>query len=129
MALKTMIENLKKAREAYDKQLAALGENAQKAVVESLAELIPKGKVLVWSQYTPYFNDGEACTFSVRDPYLQDENEDDEHDPYEGDDLPKGLAKAWDALPEDLMEKAFGDHVQVWVKHGGEFSVDECSHD
>ena len=23
-----------------------------------------------WEQYTPYFNDGEECTFSIRDPFF-----------------------------------------------------------
>jgi hypothetical protein len=30
-----------------------------------------------WTQYTPYFNDGEACEFSVRDVYLTLESESD----------------------------------------------------
>jgi hypothetical protein len=28
----------------------------------------PEIKVVTWTQYAPYFNDGDACVFSVRDP-------------------------------------------------------------
>ncbi len=191
MALKTMIENLNKARESYEKQLAAVGKNAQKAVAEFLAPLIPPGHGVRWNQYTPYFNDGESCTFSVNEPYLvrlgdEDEEDDgeendielrgasklygtaDREESYETDDhnkeLPrkpgalyyqreyakktvtytvkgfpkiegwtkakiKELENAWGELPHDLLEQAFGDHVRVIVKHGGEFDVGEYSHD
>lgn len=130
MALKTMIENLNKAREAYEKQLESLGKDAQKAVAEALGALIPEGKVLVWTQYTPYFNDGDACIFGVNDAYLQDASEDDDYSAYDGEwKLPDDLKEAWRSLPGDLMENAFGDHVKVWIKHGGAFDVSEYSHD
>lgn len=34
----------------------------------------PEIKAVVWNQYTPYFNDGEACEFGVNDKYLVDTN-------------------------------------------------------
>ena len=79
MALKTMIENLNAARKAYDEQLAALGAEAAKAVAEFLGQRIPAGFKLEWTQYTPYFNDGEPCTFSVHTPYLYKPEGDEEH--------------------------------------------------
>jgi hypothetical protein len=36
-----------------------------------------------WSQYTPYFNDGDVCEFSVGDPWIRtidDEDVDDRYD-------------------------------------------------
>ena len=46
-----------------------------------------------------------------------------------GDEL--DLASLANSVPEteDLMEQAFGDHAEVVIKHGGEFAVDEYSHD
>lgn len=38
----------------------------------------PKIKAVVWDQYTPYFNDGEECTFSVHDVYFLTEELDEE---------------------------------------------------
>lgn len=70
MALKTIIENLTKARADYDRQLKEIGDNAAKAIAEYLAPNIPAGFCVGWNQYTPYFNDGEACTFRVGDFWL-----------------------------------------------------------
>lgn len=70
MALQTMIEELKAKKAAYDAQLAELGKQGAKLVAEFLAPMIPSGHALEWRQYTPYFNDGEACHFSVHDVYL-----------------------------------------------------------
>lgn len=148
MALKTMIENLNKAREAYNKQLATLGKEAQKAVAEELGALVPDGCELRWTQYTPYFNDGEPCVFSVNEPYVRADGSNDE-----GVELTtwgiknygveswspaidgvtkkalNDLRKAWEELPEDLLEKAFGDHAEVIIKRGGKYSAEEYSHD
>lgn len=35
----------------------------------NLFNVNPTLKVVVWHQYTPYFNDGDECTFSVGDVY------------------------------------------------------------
>ena len=38
---------------------------------------------IFWTQYTPYFNDGDACEFSVHDVYLSLKDENDEDDDYD----------------------------------------------
>ncbi|MGN6110090.1 MAG: hypothetical protein ACTHU0_33600 [Kofleriaceae bacterium] len=85
MALKTMIENLNKARRDYDDQLASFGSQAKEAVAAHLAAHIPEGFAVQWRQYTPYFNDGEPCTFRVRDAYLVKSAHAEEMDVYEED--------------------------------------------
>lgn len=80
MALQTMIDKLNKARHEYESTLAELGKAAQKAVGEFLGTLIPPGFALQWKQYTRYYNDGDPCTFSVREPYLVRVGGDDEDD-------------------------------------------------
>lgn len=194
MALQTMIENLNKAKQAYETQLAAIGADAQKAVAEFLAPNIPPGYALWWTQYTPYFNDGEACTFGVGDVYLVPSSkleevrrrndgerigmglytaitrygQPDVEKSYETTDYSKptsrsgygsfapttyakktvtyiepgfaaiegysvekleALSKVWQALPEDLMENAFGDHVRCYVTAEGVAEVSEYDHD
>ena len=37
---------------------------------KNLFEETPKLKSFAWSQYTPYFNDGETCTFSANVDYI-----------------------------------------------------------
>lgn len=134
MALSTMIENITKAREEYERTKAALGENAQKEICAALAEFIPEGQVLHWTQYTPYFNDGSPCEFSVHDCFLDEAaTKDDEEnlEPYEGTYIERGtdLRKLWDSLPDDMMLSAFGDHVRVLVRRDGTFTVGEHDHD
>ncbi len=181
MALKTMIENLNKAKAEYDAQLASLGKNAASAVAQELAKNIPPGYSLTWRQYTPYFNDGSPCKFSVHDPYLVKDGAEGRHlddrgiylysvaEKYGTADQEKsykktrydyrtnkqvetgevvhyvergfpaieGYAKAqidelletWKALPEAMMESAFGDHVEVTVKPDGTHEVNEYGHD
>ncbi len=98
MALATMIKKLNKAREDYNKQLKELGASAADAVAEFLAEKIPEGFAIGWSQYTPYFADGEACEFSVNEPcvFAVSAVEDDEQivtDTYEALGASIGLSK------------------------------------
>lgn len=149
MALKTMIANIAKARDNYEKAKAALGEDAQKAVAAEIAEVLPKGMRLQWTQYTPYFNDGDACTFGVRSAYVLPVAADEDVDEYEygieidgyvikryentigglqKDDLIR-IEEVWRQLPEDLLESAFGDHVQVVVMPDGAWKVDKHRHD
>lgn len=81
MALKTMIENLTTKKREYDEALAALGKDLGNEVASHLAPLIPLGYALGWTQYAPYFNDGDACVFSVHEPFLKrDDRESDEDD-------------------------------------------------
>ena len=144
MALKTAIANLNAARKKYDDELAKLGSESAQAVAEILGEHIPPGFYVEWDQYTPYFNDGEACTFSVHDPYVikttTEEADSDGSRRREGSvnltssyadkgdkwtqDLVEGLTKkahkalaaAWGELPEDMLEAAFGDHAKIVIR-------------
>ncbi len=58
-------------------------------VYESLFALDDRLKMISWTQYTPYFNDGDTCEFGVNEIYYNgsDDNYDydtpqDENDPY-----------------------------------------------
>lgn len=45
---------------------------------------IPELKIIAWTQYTPYFNDGDACIFSAHEPefYLKEEFYQEPEDAY-----------------------------------------------
>ncbi len=95
-----------------------------------------------WAQYTPYFNDGEACVFGIHGVYYQidgaEEGGDDDDGWCEtywyGDDKPPAFAadlKAFEkAINEigDGMERIFGDHVEVTCTRES-IEVNEYSHD
>lgn len=93
-----------------------------------------------WTQYTPYFNDGDPCTFSARTDcpkiHVQGESEEDEdgEDFYSANDQ-SHRARVWrsvqgllEQFDNDDMEMLFGDHCQVTVKRDG-VEVEKYSHD
>jgi len=111
----------------------------------------PELKVMTWAQYTPYFNDGDTCEFSVHDAYVSnyetispwgewDDDEDEEPDDLVTIDLGYGReAKQYpdlmalntfmkSQLGRDVLQFAFGDHVQIKVTATG-ITVDEYDHD
>lgn len=101
-----------KALEENFKQLNAQMEAARKEMQEKSTGFVelackqffdacPEVEAVTWTQYTPYFNDGETCEFSVHDKYfilVGDEDPDD----YEGSVTynEKDLAKAEKDLAE-----------------------------
>ena len=148
-----MFAEIKAKNAALQSQIATLRQEAAALVKPMLSEFIkqnPQVKAVKWSQYTPYFNDGDACTFRVNEPYFffeGVENNDPEED--EGYDAwsmghekygpPVGVVsqqtiKACAELATELggisdaLKDLFGDHVQVIVTAGG-VSVDEYDHD
>lgn len=73
----------------YMAQFQATAQEKFKEFFSTFWEQNPAIKAIIWTQYTPYFNDGEPCEFSVNDPYYTNaEGEDlDEisYGEYEGD--------------------------------------------
>lgn len=69
-------------------------ETAQSLFKETTKEFFAKNPgvtAVVWTQYTPYFNDGEACEFSVHEPYFTNATAEQFEDisnwgEYDGDD-------------------------------------------
>lgn len=124
-ALKAQMASIR--AEMTTKAKAALEEQA-KAIFAKYPELETFG----WTQYTPYFNDGDPCVFGaiVDYPYINDDD--------------SGFARAdgkrweeramWDVaeflrvLDNDTFRDMFGDHALVTVSRDG-VTVKEYSHD
>lgn len=65
------LEEINKEFEAKRKALSIVVFDELKNLFAYGAEKFPKlVKAFVWSQYTPYFNDGDACEFGVGDLYI-----------------------------------------------------------
>jgi hypothetical protein len=62
-----------------------------KEITKEFFEKNPAINAVIWTQYTPYFNDGEACLFSVNDPSFTNASGEDLDDinygEYEGDNV------------------------------------------
>lgn len=112
-------------------------------ITKELFEEFPEMNSFSWEQYTPYFNDGDECTFSVKSYSLCiNEISNDEisdaitygRDSYPAQNVElvpasKAVQEFLDAAPEEMMEFVFGDHVTVTIKRDGTIETDECSHD
>lgn len=156
IALKDLLVEQKKMQAEYEvlkKDFQKRGQEILKKSFSSFFEAYPKVKAITWTQYTPYFNDGEACVFGVGDMWVlskksyEDWQEEgggyaEEYDvirPYIEDKYEDELTKeekkninvfvrTIQALSDDLYLDMFGDHVYVIATRKG-FKVEEYEHD
>lgn len=68
----------------------------------------PEVESIKWDQYTPYFNDGDACEFDVREPRFRITGVDDEAGDYED-----GYLTGWDIRSgNELGPEKYGEEVR-----------------
>jgi hypothetical protein len=131
-------------------------QHGKAAVTEELAGFFAKypDMRIGWCQYTPYFNDGEACVFSLHGinlipPGAVEDEEDEGYVPGEWElcslsyhaskaDRPEWLTDELIAdceainkklyAAEETLEYAFGDHVEVIADKVG-VTVNDYDHD
>jgi predicted SnoaL-like aldol condensation-catalyzing enzyme len=136
----------------YETAVSKHGKKALAQLFKEFFEAAPEVDAVKWTQYTPHFNDGDACTFSVHEfEYVLEEEaaatkaqaaeegrEVDDEDDTEGVSsysLKGKLKKSAESLEEqtsgleDLFLGAFDDHVKVTATRDGEFNTQEYSHD
>ena len=65
--MKSLVEGLNETRKKLLKEIQSQARPLVEGLAKNLFETCPEIKQVHWTQYTPYFNDGEACTFSVND--------------------------------------------------------------
>jgi hypothetical protein len=104
----SIFDRITEAKKAYDALVSEAGtERAMAEVFKEIFAKYPLVKALGWHQYTPYFNDGESCTFGIGEVsaslrevsasqaanergYFSEEDEDDyEEDLEEGEESSK----------------------------------------
>jgi hypothetical protein len=143
MSITAVLGELSAKREQIE---AAAREQAKAILAPGLQEFMnshPDVKAIGWTQYTPYFNDGEECIFGVHGLHASAKDERD--DSLYGDGweeiyskVPEGFSpESWKALQElesalsggePELKAAFGDHVQVIVTRDG-VDIDSYDHD
>ena len=147
-----MNNEIEALRETYKQKTQVLFKKAFIAFFDKNPEVT----AVSWHQYTPYFNDGDACVFSTYAGYASVTNAKDyeniEWGTYQGEDegvwiddpdygnfneelIPTtisadadALRKLLDSVPDDMYERMFGDHVIVTATREG-FDVTEYHHD
>lgn len=137
-----LIDKIKALGESLAAQKAALVEEAKTTLAPALQEFLaanPEIRAIQWRQYTPYFNDGEPCEFSVNDveyqfankEYEDEENEDWEYVSWKPESaIEQAVKDIQDTLQlnEDILEAVFGDGVRVIVTSAG-IEVEDYDHD
>lgn len=124
-----VFQDLLDMQKAYHKKLRDEGENAMKEAFKEVFAKHPSIDSVYWTQYTPYFNDGDPCYFRMNE-YDVEFLEDDEDEAIKNDNHDEAiddLNAVFDA-GDDIFESVFGDHVRVTVTSEG-ISIDEYDHD
>lgn len=88
-----------------------------KLFIEALDTLlaVPGVEAVRWNQYTPYFNDGEACVFSIYSAYVKVSGDEDE----EAGDYGDGYRSTYDLYDYDHSKSGSYEDRQVFGTVGG----------
>jgi hypothetical protein len=100
--LKSVTIEAKEAKKAMKRRLQVSFNDAAQAFFDKA----PEGTTITWAQYTPYFNDGDACTFRVGSTEVR-------FKPLEGDD-------------KEMAEEEYGEEGEPALYCYGE--VDQTKH-
>lgn len=137
----------------YKKNMKDFGKDLFSQTAKNVFEKNPNLKSFGWTQYTPYFNDGDVCEFNVHyeyNMYINDKDLDvyglnkwlQPNYPYVpnfkdyGFDTMQELVSVvedvnnvLDLFSRDDLEIIFGDHAKITAYNDGQISVDEYDHD
>jgi hypothetical protein len=149
----TKFEKLAQMKKEYE---VACKDVGKKGVVELLNEFFtdnPQINAVKWRQYTPYFNDGDTCEFSLHGVYFQLVDPKSFNLTEDGGDYEDGFYSSWDVEYEnkakgaktlaknmkgienildssaDVLNVAFGDHMEILVQRDGNVEVEDYEHD
>lgn len=97
----SLFEEIAEKQLQLQEQIKAQGQDALKEYYQKFFEDNPTIEAVRWAQYTPYFNDGDPCVFSLTEPEIRfndgstkDGYDDEEEDDY-GDRYSYGDSKYW----------------------------------
>lgn len=89
---KMSLSDLTNLRRKINEVMCGEAGKKVKEAIQDFLNRFPQVYGIRWTQYTPYFNDGDACVFSVNEPYVrfvsqngEDHEQGDEFSEYEDD--------------------------------------------
>lgn len=155
-----MLDEILKSFEEKNARIKALKEEIKKETQDNIKEIFvflfnenEWLEEITWSQYTPYFNDGDSCEFNVYETTvngcsiyknsLYNEN----YGSHLGEDFTKKfiekaspeiinklenvlniVEKFKNNIGDDVLLDIFGDHAQVVITRNG-VQIEEVDHD
>lgn len=89
--LQSAFDKLLEEQRALTQKFQATAQDLFKETTKEFFNKNPGITAIIWTQYTPYFNDGDTCTFGVNEPYFTNANDEQMDDiasygEYEGED-------------------------------------------
>ncbi len=148
----SVVTELKKLNEEFMLQKKELILKTRVLFDKALTEIFDKYESLEsfgWNQYTPYFNDGDECTFSANtdDININGESYYDMNDIRKTNwdsttrseianpnfnsakfEMIKEIKSVLGSVDEEFLKETYGDHTEVTVTRAGS-EVSEYEHD
>jgi len=131
----TIMDNIEEQRIKLEKLKQEFLESNQKLFKEIVKGFFlqnPTVKLVAWDQYTPYFNDGETCTFSVNEIFFSttERNLQDITHIYQIEDDHIIPVSYYNQSYEDTLEE-YVDQPDSWSKskHGALLEVGKNTYD
>ena len=142
LSIKEEIRNLQEEERLKVKNFFIKGMNY-------IFENYPEVKIVSWTQYTPYFNDGEECVFRANTDYFEVNgfsDYDDEGEPglinvidydyrngkvykyHKGEEIYNAIKNFLNQLDKEDYKTMFGDHAKITVRKD-EITVEEYEHE
>jgi hypothetical protein len=141
--IQTLIKDINEAKAAFKEK----GKEALKQSFKEFFDANPEVTSIGWTQYAPYFNDGEPCEFAVHDfvfskaPLDHDDwdmgsvcNEDSDFIRYDNEFVAESKSisdfnnKVLAKIPDEIYRDLFGDDSMVVVTRDG-ISTEYYEHD
>lgn len=124
---KELVKKYKETKKIMMEELRQAFTEESKALFDE----IPQMGSFSFTAYTPYFNDGDECTYSVNTDYPDLYDLEGNHMSYELREKLGTTEKVSDflnAFPEEFYKDVFGDHIQVTVSKN-KIEVSEYDHE
>lgn len=143
---------IKSKMDALKTEMVDLGTKYFKEFSAQIFEDFPNVASFSWDQYTPYFNDGDECVFSINDYSASAKlldgtnwggyNDDDEEEEglyfysyggkqpeTEKEKLAVAVQSFLSVLDESTAKALFGDHTRVTINRDGTTETELYEHD
>jgi hypothetical protein len=118
------LEQIRKESEKLKKEYSLKQQEIFKELWKDFFNLYPSIDTVSWTQYTPYWNDGETCEFTVHTWNITLNGDEESGD----SKIEKVASSIIQSIDEDCMKDMFGDHCTVIVSRDG-YSVEEYEHE
>ena len=117
------IEKFKELIANIDRLKQELQENGLLECLKDLFAQYPEVKKLQFTAYTPYFNDGDECTYWCSADCPSFNGEDDEEEEVQMPEVSKAARKAFiealSLIDDETWKDIVGDHVMVTITPAG----------